>query len=86
MLTKCGECQSVGVPGDGEVGDSEGDVQKKIVPWSGPEALHELFPDHVVVEGGRNDLEKSIILVSSLVTKPANLGGVCMCVRAYMYV
>jgi tRNA G18 (ribose-2'-O)-methylase SpoU len=77
VLVKCKECESAtGVAGDGEdEGDGEGDVQKKIVPWSGPEALHELFPNHVVVEGGRNDLEKSIILVSSLVNKPANLGG-----------
>ena len=75
ILVKCRECESACVVGDVKESDSEGDVQKKIVPWSGPEALQELFPDHVIVEGGKTDLEKSIVLVSSLVNKPANLGG-----------
>lgn len=62
---------------DEELGRSEtdGNVQKKITPWSGPEALVELFPDLNVV-GGRDGTPDGLIVVASLVNKAANLGGV----------
>ena len=62
---------------DAELGRSEtdGNVQKKITPWSGPEALAELFPDLDVVVG-RDEAPDGLIVVASLVNKAANLGGV----------
>ena len=54
--------------------ETDGNVQKKITPWSGPEALAELFPDLDVVVG-RDEAPDGLIVVASLVNKAANLGG-----------
>ena len=52
------------------------DVQKKIVPWNNSqEILRELFPGIDPSEGRSHEGKSGLILVASLVQKPANLGG-----------